>query len=173
MCFDAMMAAGDDETFNNHKLHLCPTFSRECGIAFSIFQRAFSVVLSAIQETGDEYDLNKTRMGPDAGGDVQIAEAAANNTPVLPFPPAARVLHNRRNKLLFKHIYTATRTCRTRTSATTSSRCSTATAAPLGCGLFRSATCPSLTSRWPATLEANWLNLSFSSVGLIMANTIF
>jgi len=65
----------DDETFN-HKLHLCPTFSGECGIAFSIFQRAFSVVLSAIQETGDGHDLNETRMGLDAGGDVQIAEPA-------------------------------------------------------------------------------------------------
>jgi len=104
-CFVAMMATGDDETFN-HKLHLCLTFSGDCGVAFSIFQRAFSVALSAIQETGDEYDLNETRKGNDAGGDAQMARAAATGYPALPFPQEALVKHNRRNKLLFKHIYT-------------------------------------------------------------------
>jgi len=145
-CFVEMMATGDDETFN-HKLHFNPTFSGECGVAFSIFQRAFSVTLSAIQETGDEYDLNETRMGNDAGGDAQMARSAATGTPALPYPQEALVKRNRRNKLLYSRI--STRTCRTRTSATTSSRHSTAMATPLGCGLFCSAMCPSPTSRWP------------------------
>jgi len=35
-----------------------------------------------------------------------MARAAATGTPVLPFPPEALVKRNRRNKLLFKHIYT-------------------------------------------------------------------
>jgi len=168
-CFIAMMATGDDETFN-HKLHLCPTFSGECGIAFNVFQRAFSVSLSAIQETGDEYDLNETRMGLDAGGDTQMEQAAANGTPALLFPPAARVQRNRRNKLLFKHIYTHMQNQNIRNhiqQAYHGDGCAAWVWIVSQCDV-------PITDLEMASLEADWLNLSFSSVGVgIIANTIF
>jgi len=166
-CFDAMMTTGDDKTFN-HKLHLCPTFSGECGVAFSIFQHVFSVALSAIQETGDEYDLNETRMGNDAGGDAQIARAVAEGTPALPFPQAALLQHNRRNKLLFKHICTHMQNQNIHNHIQQTFHGDGRTT---WVWIVSQCDVP-ITNLEMASLEADWLNLSFSTVG-IMANTIF
>jgi len=166
-CFVAMMATGDNETFN-HKLHLCPTFSGECGIAFSIFQRAFSVTLSAIQETGEEFDLNEMRMGNDAGGDAQMARAAATDTPALSFPQEALVKRNRRNKLLFNHIYTHMQNQNIRNHIQ-----QTFHGDGRAAWVWIVSQCDvPITDLEMASLEADWLNLSFLTVG-IMANTIF